>query len=85
MINPSGEKYCFNGYKIINPSIAFDPLGFWKAASTLYVTITRPEGSVIGRKTLKIQPGDFALELKTLVSTEARWYAKASAPNSVIP
>jgi hypothetical protein len=79
MISPSEEKFCFNGYKIINPSIAFDPLGFWKATSTLYVTITRPEGSVIGRGTLKIQPGDFALELKTLVSTGVNWCAKAKS------
>lgn len=79
MINPSGEKFYFNGYKIINLSIAFDRLGFWKATSTLSVTIMRPEGSLIGRGTLKIQPGDFALELKTLESSGVSWYTKVKS------
>jgi hypothetical protein len=79
MISPSGEKFCFNGNKIVNPSIAFDLLGFWKATSTLYVTITRPEGSVIGCGKLKIQSRNFALELKTFVSTGVSWYAKAKS------
>lgn len=76
MISPGGEKLHFNGYKIVNPSIAFDPLGFWKATSTLYVTIKSPDGKVIGRGTLHIQAVDFGSELLTLKPTGPSLYAK---------
>jgi hypothetical protein len=79
MISPRGEKLHFNGYKVVNPSVAFDPLGFWKATSTLYVTITCPEGEVIGRGTLHIQPSDFGSELVTLEPTGPSWYAKVQS------
>ena len=69
MISPRGEELYFNGYKVVNPSVAFDPIGLWKATSTLYVTITQPSGKVIGRGTLHIQPEDFASELLTLAPT----------------
>jgi hypothetical protein len=84
MINPSGERLRFNGYKIVNPSVAFDPLGFWKATSTLYVTITQPDDTVIGRGTLHIQPSDFVSELATLEPTGTSLFAKAKSTASFL-
>ncbi|KAJ5153414.1 uncharacterized protein N7482_009892 [Penicillium canariense] len=84
MISPSREKLCFNGYKVVNPSVAFDPIGFWKATSTLYVTITVPDGKVIGRGTLHIQPADFVSELATLEPTGRNLYAKVKSAASFL-
>ena len=84
MVSPTGDKLHFNGYKVVNPSVAFDPLGFWKATSTLYVTITRPDGEVIGRGTLHIQPEDFGSELVTLEPTGPSLYAKARSTASFL-
>lgn len=76
MVNPSGEVLQFSAYKIVNPSVAFNPLAFWRATSTLYVTITKPSGKVVGRGTLHIQPSDFASELATLQPTGPSLYGK---------
>jgi hypothetical protein len=76
MINPKGDKLHFNGYKVVNPSVAFDPLGFWKATSTLYVTITDPDNIVVGRGTLHIQPADFGSEITTLQPAGSSLYAR---------
>lgn len=84
MVAPSREKLYFNGYKIVGPSIAFDPIGFWKATSTLYVTITTPDGNVIGRGTLRIQPADFVSELATLEPTGRTPYAKVKSVASFL-
>ena len=84
MISPSLEKLHFNGYKVVNPSVAFDPVGFWKANSTLYVTITLPEGKVIGRGMLKIKPQDFGSELATLKPSGPTFYAKFKSTASFL-
>ncbi|KAL5350902.1 hypothetical protein ACLOAV_004475 [Pseudogymnoascus australis] len=85
LISPSGQKLRFNGYKVVNPSVAFHPLEFWKATSTLYVTITLPDGDkVVGRGTLKIHPTDFASQLMTLNPTGTSPYAKAKSTASFL-
>lgn len=84
MISPSREKLYFNGYKVVNPSVAYDPIAFWKATSTLYVTITEPNGRVIGRGILHIQPEDFVSELATLEPTGRNLYAKAKSVASFL-
>ncbi|KAK8030781.1 glucose-methanol-choline oxidoreductase [Apiospora arundinis] len=37
-----GTVLHFRGYKVVNSSVALSPIQFWKATSTLYVTITKP-------------------------------------------
>ncbi|KAK8038165.1 glucose-methanol-choline oxidoreductase [Apiospora phragmitis] len=37
-----GTVLHFRGYKVVNSSVALSPVQFWKATSTLYVTITKP-------------------------------------------
>lgn len=69
MISTHGEVIHFNGYKIVDRSIAFDVKETWKATSTLYVTITRPDKSVVGRGMLNIQARDFISELETFESS----------------
>lgn len=69
MISTRGETVHFNGYKVVDSSVAFSPLETWRATSTLYVTLTRADESVVGRGILYIQPSDFTSELKTLTPT----------------
>jgi hypothetical protein len=69
MVSTAGEVIHFNGYKVVNTSVAFDPLQFWKSTSTLYVTLTRPDKSVIGRGILNIRPLDFLAEMTTVRSS----------------
>ncbi|KKF94954.1 GMC oxidoreductase [Ceratocystis platani] len=46
----------FHGYKILDSSVELSPSRFWKASSTLYVTITRPTP---GRIRNKDDPNDW--------------------------
>jgi hypothetical protein len=68
MVSTRGEVIHFNGYKIVDRSIAFSPLATWKATSTLYVTLTKPDKSVVGRGVLHILPPAFVSELRTFTS-----------------
>ena len=68
MLSTHGEVVHFNGYKIVDDSIAGRPLETWKATSTLYVTLTKPGKEVVGRGMLHIEPRDFVSELKSFVS-----------------
>jgi hypothetical protein len=76
MISTRGEKIHFNGYKIVDPSVAFSPLATWRATSTLYVTLTKPDNQVIGRGMLHIQPPDFGSELATFTPSGANVFSK---------
>jgi hypothetical protein len=79
MISPNGKVLHFHGYKVVNPSVAFDPYGFWKATSTLYVTISHTDEKIIGRGTLNIQPTDFGSELATMLPTGPNMLARAGS------
>jgi len=76
MISTRGEKIHFNGYKIVDPSVAFSPLATWRATSTLYVTLTKPDNQVIGRGMLHIQPPDFGSQLATFTPSGANVLSK---------
>lgn len=38
-----GNILHFRGYKVVDSGVAFSPIQFWRATSTLYVTITEPD------------------------------------------
>ena len=65
MVSTAGEVIHFNGYKIVNSSVAFSPWATWKATSTLYVTLTGTNGHRIGRGMLHIRPSKFFSEALT--------------------
>ena len=69
MVSTSGEVIHFNGYKIINSSIAFSPRATWKATSTLYATLTSSNGARVGRGMLHIRPAAFGSEALTFTPT----------------
>jgi hypothetical protein len=55
--------YHFNGYKVVDPTIAFSAKKTWQATTTLYTTITRLDKSIVGRGILTISMRNFANEL----------------------
>lgn len=63
LMGTDGQLLHFNGYKVIDSSIAFSVSTTWKATTTLYVTLTRPNGSVVGRGILTISLRNFKSEM----------------------
>ena len=76
MISTHGERLHFNGYKIVNKSMAFNIQETWKATSTLYVTLTSPDSTVVGKGKLNIQEHDFISELASFQSAGANKLGK---------
>ena len=67
MTSVNGEEYHFHGYKVVDSSVALSPMRFWRATSTLYVTISEKDTKkALGRGTMHIQPSDFLSEIFTL-------------------
>ncbi|KAI0124211.1 glucose-methanol-choline oxidoreductase [Xylariales sp. AK1849] len=80
-----GKLLHFRGYKVVNSSVALAPIQFWRATSTLYVTIRKApphcdyhedmsedaamRGQVIAKGIMKIQLGDFASQIMTMTPT----------------
>jgi choline dehydrogenase-like flavoprotein len=79
MISIHGEKVHFSGYRTVDPSITLSPLDTWKAVSTLYATLTRPDGLVISRGVLNIRPRDFVPELATFSATGRDLWARVQS------
>jgi hypothetical protein len=88
MTSTTGKKLHFHGCKIINSATAFNPFEFWRATSTLYVTLTSLEeenfGKVVGRGTLHIPPSSFATSMLTLNPTGSSLWAKARSTASFL-
>lgn len=79
MTSTTGDTVHFHGYKVVNNGVAFSPTAFWKATSTLYVTLTSSNGDMLGRGVLRIQPKDFAAELLTMQSHASGMIGKITA------
>ncbi|KAF7342089.1 FAD/NAD(P)-binding domain-containing protein [Mycena venus] len=69
LLSTEGETYLLNGYKEVDSNMAFSVSNTWKATTTLYTTITRLDGSVVGRGRLHVSSRNFASELKTFGPT----------------
>lgn len=76
MVSTSGEVIHFNGYKTVNSSAAFSPWAVWKAASTIYVTLTDCNGGRVARGMLHTTPAAFGAEALTLTSTGQSLFAR---------
>jgi hypothetical protein len=71
LLSTEGETYLLNGYKEVDSEMAFSVSNTWKATTTLYTTITRIDGSVVGRGRLHISWRNFASELKSFRPTSS--------------
>lgn len=84
----NGKKLHMHGYKVVDSSVAMAPWQFWKATSTLYVTVSewapgtgngecgRRTGKVLAKGMMHIQPGDFMSEIMTLAPTGSNIFKK---------
>ncbi|KAI3532007.1 glucose-methanol-choline oxidoreductase [Colletotrichum costaricense] len=94
-----GEKYHFHGYKVVDSSVALAPWQFWKATSTLYVTITEHSrdleavhdcdepwrrGKVVAKGIMHIQFADFVSQIMTMTPTGSSLIKKAYSAASFL-
>lgn len=77
MTGINGEEYHFHGYKVVNSGVALNPLAFWRATTTLYVTISRLNGPIVARGILDVRPNDFLSEIYSIVPSGRNAVAKA--------
>ncbi|ROV92947.1 hypothetical protein VSDG_06387 [Cytospora chrysosperma] len=98
MTGIDGELLHFHGYKIVDSSVALAPFQFWRATTTLYVTISKrvkkgpisdiPDDDawrrlpVIAKGMMHIQPRDFLSEIMTMSPTGASIISKVQSAAS---
>ncbi|EJT76957.1 cholesterol oxidase [Gaeumannomyces tritici R3-111a-1] len=94
MVGVDGNTLHFHGYKVVDSSVALSPKKFWRATSTLYVTITKKDHpshidraeheawrhcTVVGKGIMHIQPQDFRAEVKTMKPTGLSVFRRAKS------
>ncbi|KAK4239136.1 cholesterol oxidase [Achaetomium macrosporum] len=99
MTGVNGRKLHFHGYKVVDSSVALAPFQFWKATSTLYVTISEhvPDmcadlddedawrrGTVVAKGIMHIQPADFISQINTMTPTGSNLIRKAVSAASFL-
>ncbi|KAG9229136.1 hypothetical protein BJ875DRAFT_388006 [Amylocarpus encephaloides] len=78
MKSTNGDTYHFNAYKVVDSSVALGPMRFWRATSTLYVTISQGP-KVLGRGMMHIKPSDFFQQLFSLRPSGRNFLAKLNS------
>ncbi|KAJ7097404.1 hypothetical protein C8R44DRAFT_949487 [Mycena epipterygia] len=81
LLTTDGKTYLLNGYKNIDSNISFSPSNTWKATTTLFTTITRMDGSMVGRGTPRISWRNFASELKSFKPTSGGLIRRSIIPS----
>ncbi|KAK0739263.1 hypothetical protein B0T21DRAFT_346593 [Apiosordaria backusii] len=99
MTGVDGRRLHFHGYKVVDSSVALAPLQFWKATSTLYVTISEHvpgmcrdlddedawrRGAPIAKGIMQIQPSDFLSQINTMTTTGSNLFRKAISAASFL-
>ncbi|ROT40843.1 hypothetical protein SODALDRAFT_271623 [Sodiomyces alkalinus F11] len=94
-----GRLLHFHGYKVVDSSVAFAPFRFWRATTTLYVTILEPRqdkeavsahgepwrrGQVLARGIMHIHPTDFLSQLMTMTPTGSGLVKKVYSATSFL-
>ncbi|KAK6209218.1 hypothetical protein LQW54_006538 [Pestalotiopsis sp. IQ-011] len=98
MRGTDGRLLHFRGFKVVDSSVALSPVQFWRATSTLYVTIRKArwngtfredmreeeamDGTVIAKGIMRIQPADFASQILTMTPTGSGLLKKAMSAAS---
>ncbi|KAL2197648.1 hypothetical protein P885DRAFT_35367 [Corynascus similis CBS 632.67] len=92
MTGVDGRRLHFHGYKVVDSSVALAPFQFWRATSTLYVTISKHvkgmcrdlddedawrRAPVIAKGIMHIQPADFLSQINTMTPTGGNFIKKA--------
>ena len=61
-----GHNYIFHGKKVVDSSVSFSVSQMWSATTTLFTTITRPDGSQVAKGKLYISAQNFLSQMKTM-------------------
>ena len=69
LLSTDNQKYLLNGYKKLDSNMAFSVSQTWRATTTLYTTITKLDGAVVGRGKLNISWRNFKSELRSFGTT----------------
>jgi cholesterol oxidase len=69
LTSEEGKTFAFEGTKIIKSD---GILNIWRDTSTLYITISDPPGTVMGKGILVIEPEDFMRQMTTMEITNAK-------------
>ncbi|KAL2163083.1 hypothetical protein VTH06DRAFT_6919 [Thermothelomyces fergusii] len=84
MTGVDGRRLHFHGYKVVDSSVALAPFEFWRATSTLYVTVSKHvrgmsadlddedawrRGPVLAKGIMHIRPADFLSQIETMTPT----------------
>ncbi|KAL2152079.1 hypothetical protein VTH82DRAFT_5263 [Thermothelomyces myriococcoides] len=84
MTGVDGRRLHFHGYKVVDSSVALAPFEFWKATSTLYVTVSKHvpgmcrdlddedawrRAPVLAKGIMHIRPADFLSQVETMTPT----------------
>jgi hypothetical protein len=99
MTGIDGRKLHFHGYKVVDSSVALAPFQFWRATSTLYVTVSEHvpgmcsdlddeeawrQGAVVAKGIMNIQPADFFSQISTMTPTGSSLLKKAVSAASFL-
>lgn len=99
MTGVDGRRLHFHGYKVVDSSVALNPLQFWRSTSTLYVTVSEHvagmcsnlddenawrRGKVLAKGIMNIQPKDFLSEIMTMTPTGSNLLKKVASAASFL-
>lgn len=99
MTGIDGRMLHFHGYKVVDSSVALAPFEFWRATSTLYVTISEHvpgmcadlddedawrRAPVLAKGIMHIQPADFLAQINTMSPTGSNLIRKAVSAASFL-
>jgi hypothetical protein len=99
MTGVNGRRLHFHGYKVVDSSVALAPFQFWRATSTLYVTVSEHvpgmcadlddedawrQAPVIAKGIMTIQPADFFSQINTMSPTGSNLVRKAISAASFL-
>ncbi|KAF2790259.1 FAD/NAD(P)-binding domain-containing protein, partial [Melanomma pulvis-pyrius CBS 109.77] len=70
LLSTKGETYFLHGFKNIDSDMAFSGVKTWKATTTLFTTLTREDGSAVGRGILNISWRNFVNEMRSFRSSD---------------
>lgn len=71
LLSAEGETFTLEGHKDIDSRMVFSAPTTWKATTTLYTTIKRPNGAEVGKGILHVSWRNFLNEMQTFGSNDS--------------
>lgn len=99
MTGVDGRRLHFHGYKVVDSSVALAPFRFWRATSTLYVTVSEHvpgmsadlddedawrQAPVVAKGIMHLRPADFVAQVSTMAPTGSNLLRRALSAASFL-